>query len=211
MECNAELAMDETRRSAIGRSLENIGRRDDVSRAPEHNNYASTDSGRLSRYKPDAGSQRACKAARDHRSGNVRNAKPGPANSENSRHIDVAPGGPHTYALKRCEPRTAARRCAEDSKGPQSVAAPSLFSRAKVRIELELRPRETDRIDPADWSCARDSLEAFQALDFELPILGSADHRACARIILDTSFGNPASCEMCRIVHRRAPGSPHCD
>jgi predicted dithiol-disulfide oxidoreductase (DUF899 family) len=52
-----------------------LGRPDAVSHPPERNNFSTTDSGRLSRYKPDAGNQPACKAHRGHRSGSVRNAK----------------------------------------------------------------------------------------------------------------------------------------
>jgi hypothetical protein len=104
------------------RLCEGWGQRDTISRPPERNNFSTTDSGRLSRYKPDVGSQPACKAHRDHRSASVRNAKQGPANSQNIRRIGVPLESPCTYALKLYELLRAARRYAEDSNGPQDVS-----------------------------------------------------------------------------------------
>ena len=86
-----------------------LGRKSIVSRPPARNNYSTTDSGRLSRHKPDVGSHPVCKAHRDRRSGSVRNARQGCANSENIWRI----GGPlsslDTYAPKRYEPLRAGR------------------------------------------------------------------------------------------------------
>src|SRR2546429_2304359 len=104
------------------RLCEGWGQRDTVSRPPERNNFSTTDSDRLSRYKPDVGSQPACKAHRDHRSGSVRNARQEPATYENSRRIGVPPVSPRTYALKCYEPLRGARRYAEDSNGPQRAS-----------------------------------------------------------------------------------------
>jgi hypothetical protein len=93
-----------------------------LSRPPDRNNFSTTDSGCLSRYKLDGGSQPACKPHPDHRSGSIRNARQGRASSENSWRIGVARVSPPcTCALKRYGLRRAARRYAEDSKGPQSV------------------------------------------------------------------------------------------
>src|SRR5215471_7185524 len=73
------------------------------SRPPRHNSFATTDTGRRPRHRPDGGSQPACNAQRDHRNASVRNAKQGAANSENRQQIGVAPVHPCTCGLKRYE------------------------------------------------------------------------------------------------------------
>ena len=85
------------------RLCEGWGQRDTVSRPPERNNFSTTDSGHLSRHKPDVGSHPACKMRRDQRSEGVQNAKQGSANSESSQRTGVAPARPCTCVLKRYE------------------------------------------------------------------------------------------------------------
>ena len=84
--------------------------------SPKRSNFSTTDSGRLSLYKLDAGSQHECNAHRDHRSGGVRNARQGPANPENSWRIGAPLVGLRTYAPKRYEPLRASHGCAQNSK-----------------------------------------------------------------------------------------------
>src|SRR5262245_55652633 len=78
-----------------------IGHGHAVSRPLDRNNFSTTDSGRLSLYKLDAGSQPECNAHRVHRSGSVRNAKQGLANSENSERIGAPAVRSCTCALRR--------------------------------------------------------------------------------------------------------------
>src|SRR5215467_789904 len=80
-----------------------------ANRPPERNNFSTNDNRRLSRHKPDAGSQPVCNGHGRHRSGSVRNAKQGPANSENSAQIGVPPVRSYTCALRRHELLRAAR------------------------------------------------------------------------------------------------------
>jgi hypothetical protein len=83
---------------------------------PTRNNFSTTDSGRLSLYKLDGGSQPECNAHRDHRTGSVRNARQGPANPENSWRIGAPLVGSRTYAPKRYERLGASHGRAQDSK-----------------------------------------------------------------------------------------------
>src|SRR5215467_3503114 len=78
-------------------------------RPPRRNSFATIDTGRRPRHRPDGGSQLACNAQRDHRNASARNAKQGPASSENRQQIGVAPVHPCTCALKRDELLRAAR------------------------------------------------------------------------------------------------------
>ena len=76
---------------------------------PKRGNFSTTDSGRLSIHRLDAGSQIACKAHRDYRSGNVRNARQEAANSENSWRIGARLVRLRTYTSERYEPLQAGR------------------------------------------------------------------------------------------------------
>src|SRR5262245_56169869 len=86
-----------------------IGHGHAVSCPLDRNNFSTIDSGRLSLYKLDAGSQPECNAHRVHRSGSVRNAKQGLANSGNSERIGAPPVRSCTCALRHHELLRAAR------------------------------------------------------------------------------------------------------
>src|SRR6516164_1639062 len=92
-------------------------------RPPRRNSFATADTGRRSRHRPDGGSRPACKSHGLYHIGSARNVKQGPANSENRQQIGVAPVHPCTCALKRYELLPAARRYAEDlTEGPKDAS-----------------------------------------------------------------------------------------